>query len=73
MSILKLKSLVLKKFSMELSEAMAQIDKLNLRKSPKLIPSHMTNEELARLRFTWVSPEEEELVMAELRKRGLAL
>lgn len=58
---------------MELSEAMAQIDVLNLKKSEKLVPSKMTNEELARLRFTWVSPEEEELVIAELRKRGLAL
>ncbi|MCK1257318.1 hypothetical protein MX099_05405 [Streptococcus uberis] len=56
---------------MELSEAMAQIDKLNLRKSPKLIPSQMTDEELARLRFTWVSPEEEELVMADLKARGI--
>lgn len=58
---------------MELSEAMAQIDALNLKKSEKIVPSKMTNEELARLRFTWVSPEEEELVIAELRKRGLAL
>ncbi|HEM4985223.1 TPA: hypothetical protein U1194_000292 [Streptococcus suis] len=58
---------------MELSEAMAQIDALNLKKSEKLVSSKMTNEELARLRFTWVSPEEEELVIAELRKRGLAL
>ncbi|WP_313093920.1 hypothetical protein [Streptococcus parasuis] len=58
---------------MELSEAVAQIDALNLKKSEKFIPSEMTNEELARLRFTWVSPEEEELVIAELRKRGLAL
>lgn len=58
---------------MELSEAMAQIDALNLKKSEKLVPSKMTNEELARLRFTRVSPEEEELVIAELRKRGLAL
>lgn len=58
---------------MELSDAMAQIDVLNLKKSEKLVPSKMTNEELARLRFTWVSPEEEELVIAELRKRGLAL
>ncbi|HEM5494073.1 hypothetical protein HO779_00065 [Streptococcus suis] len=58
---------------MELSEAMAQIDALNLKKSEKLAPSKMTNVELARLRFTWVSPKEEELVIAELRKRGLAL
>ncbi|BCK44413.1 TPA: hypothetical protein U0512_000624 [Streptococcus suis] len=58
---------------MGLSEAMAQIDALNLKKSEKLVPFKMTNEELARLRFTWVSPEEEELVIAELRKRGLAL
>ena len=33
----------------------------------------MTDEELARLRFTWVSPEDEVLVMDELKKRGLAL
>ncbi|HEM6243621.1 hypothetical protein [Streptococcus suis] len=58
---------------MELSKAMAQIDALNLKKSEKLVPSKMTDEELARLRFTWVSPEEEELLIAELRKRGLAL
>lgn len=58
---------------MELLEALAQIDSLNLKKLEKLIPSQMTDEELARLRFTWVSPEEEELVMAELKKRGLAL
>ncbi|HEM4765320.1 TPA: hypothetical protein U1130_001351 [Streptococcus suis] len=58
---------------MGLSEAMAQIDALNLKKSEKLVPFKMANEELARLRFTWVSPEEEELVIAELRKRGLAL
>ncbi|NQI34261.1 hypothetical protein HO614_06040 [Streptococcus suis] len=58
---------------MELSEAMAQIDALNLKKSEKFIPSEMTNVKLARLRFTWVSPEEEELVIAELRKRGLTL
>lgn len=56
---------------MELSEAMAQIDKLNLIKPPKLISSHMTDEELARLRFTWVSPEEEELEIAELKARGI--
>lgn len=41
---------------MELSEEMAQIDKLNLRKSPKLIPSQMTDEEL---------------VMADLKARGI--
>ncbi|MGU7946088.1 hypothetical protein ACS60E_00215 [Streptococcus suis] len=58
---------------MELSKAMAQIDALNLKKSEKLVPSKMTDEELARLRFTWVSPEEEELLIAELRKRSLAL
>lgn len=57
---------------MNLSEAFSQIDSMGL-SSPKLVPSEMTDEELARLRFTWISPEDEELVMAELRKRGLAI
>ena len=57
---------------MNLSEAFSQIDSMGL-SSPKLIPSEMTDEELARLRFTWISPEDEELVMAELRKRDLAI
>ncbi len=57
---------------MNLSEAFSQIDSMGL-SSPKLIPSERTDEELARLRFTWISPEDEELVMAELRKRGLAI
>ena len=57
---------------MNLSEAFSQIDSMRL-SSPKLIPSERTDEELARLRFTWISPEDEELVMAELRKRGLAI
>ncbi len=57
---------------MNLSEAFSQIDSMGL-SSPKLIPSEMTDEELARLRFTWISSEDEELVMAELRKRGLAI
>ncbi|MBZ2096627.1 hypothetical protein [Streptococcus oralis] len=57
---------------MNLSEAFSQIDSMGL-SSPKLIPSERTDEELARLRFTWISPEDEELVMAELRKRDLAI
>ena len=57
---------------MNLSEAFSQIDSMGL-SSPKLVPSEMTDEELARLRFTWISPEGEELVMAELRKRGLPI
>ena len=57
---------------MNLSEAFSQIDSMGL-SSPKLVPSEMTDEELARLRFTWISSEDEELVMAELRKRGLAI
>ena len=57
---------------MNLSEAFSQIDSMGL-SSPKLIPSEMTDEELARLRFTWISSEDEELVMAELRKRDLAI
>lgn len=62
-----MKSLVLKRFNIELSEAMAQIDKLNLIKLPKLIPTHMTDEELARLRFTWVSSEGEISSIRELK------
>ncbi|QBX12077.1 hypothetical protein [Streptococcus uberis] len=58
---------------MELSEAMAQIDALNLKKSEKLVPSKVTNEELSHLRFTTFSSEDEEAIMAELKKRGLAL
>lgn len=57
---------------MNLLEAFSQIDSMGL-SSPKLIPSERTDEELARLRFTWISPEDEELVMAELRKRDLAI
>lgn len=57
---------------MNLSEAFSHIDSMGL-SSPKLIPSEMTDEELARLRFIWISPEDEELVIAELRKRGLAI
>ena len=52
---------------MNLSEAFSQIDSMGL-SSPKLIPSEMTDEELARLRFTWISSEDEELVI-----RGLAI
>ncbi len=55
------------------NKALTWLDSLNLKKSPPLVPSEMTNEELARLRFTWVSPEDEEAVMAELKERGLAL
>lgn len=58
---------------MELLEAIAQIDALNLRKSPRLIPSEMTDEELSHLRFTTFSKEDEEAIIAELKKRGLAL
>ena len=58
---------------MELSEAMVQIDKLNLSKSPKLVSSQMTDEELSHLRFTTFSKEDEEAIMAELKKRNLAL
>lgn len=58
---------------MELSEAIAQIDALNLKKSEKFIPSEMTDEELSHLRFTTFSSEDEEAIMAELKKRGLAL
>lgn len=58
---------------MNLEEALKEVSGWNLKKSAPLIPSEMTDEELARLRFTWVSPEDEVLVMDELKKRGLAL
>ena len=57
---------------MNLEEALKQVNSWNLKTAP-LIPSEMTDEELARLRFTWVSPEDEELVMNELKGRGLVL
>lgn len=58
---------------MNLEEALKEVSGWNLKKTAPLIPSEMTDEELARLRFTWVSPEDEVLVMDELKKRGLAL
>lgn len=58
---------------MNLEEALKQVSSWNLKKPAPLIPSKMTDDELSRLRFTWVSPEDEELVMNELKRRGLAL
>lgn len=58
---------------MNLDEALKQVSGWNLKKPAPLIPSEMTDEELARLRFTWVSPEDEEAIMFELKKRNLAL
>lgn len=58
---------------MNLEEALKQVSNWNLKKPAPLIPSEMTDEELAHLRFTWVSPEDEDLVMNELKRRGLAL
>ena len=58
---------------MNLEEALKQVDSWKLKKSDPLVPSEMTDDELARLRFTWVSPEDEEAIMAELKKRRLAL
>lgn len=54
-------------------KAVAWLNSLNLKKSPPIIPSEMTDKEFARLRFTWVSPEDEEAVMKELIKRGSVL
>lgn len=58
---------------MNLEEALKQVSSWNLKKPAPLNPSEMTDEELARLRFTWVSQEDEALVMNELERRGLAL
>ena len=57
---------------MNLSEAFSQIDAMGLN-SPKINPSEMTDEELSHLRFTTFSKEDEEVIMTELKKRGLAL
>ena len=57
---------------MDLSEAFSQIDSMEL-SSPKIIPSEMTDEELSHLRATTFSKEDEEAIMAELKKRGLVL
>lgn len=58
---------------MDLEDALKEVEKWNLKKPEPLNPSKMTNEELARLRFTSVSSSEEEVVMKELKKRGFAL
>ena len=57
---------------MNLSEAFSQINSMGL-SSPKLIPSEMTDEELSHVRFTTFSKEDEEAIIAELKKRNLAL
>ncbi|MCQ9210110.1 hypothetical protein [Granulicatella seriolae] len=51
---------------MELDEAFAYIDSLNLKSEP-IVPSEMTLEDIARLRFTFVSPEDEEAIELELK------
>ncbi|MCU9534443.1 hypothetical protein [Streptococcus sp. CSL10205-OR2] len=57
---------------MDLSEAFNQVDTMGL-SSPKPISYVMTDEELSHLRFTAFSKEDEETIMNELKKRGLAL
>ena len=57
---------------MNLSEAFSQVDSMEL-SSPKFNLSEMTDEELSHLRFTTFSKEDEEAIMAELRKRSLAI
>ena len=49
-----------------------EIDSMGL-SSPKFNISEMTDEELSHLRFTMFSKEDEEDIMAELKKRGLVL
>ena len=58
---------------MDLSEAFTQIDSMELSSPNKIIPSEMTDEELSHLGFTTFSKEDEEAIMAELKKRGLVL
>lgn len=55
---------------MNLAEAFSQIDSMGL-SSPKFNLSEMTDEELSHLRFTMFSKEDEEDIMAELKKRGV--
>ena len=57
---------------MNLSEAFSQIDSMGL-SSPKFNLFEMTDEELSHLRFTTFSKEDEDAIMAELRKRSLAI
>ena len=72
MNILRMKFLVSQRFNMNLSEAFSQIDSMGL-SSPKFNLYEMTDEELSHLRFTMFSKEDEEDIMAELKKRGLVL
>lgn len=58
---------------MNLEEALKQVSSWNLKKPAPLIPSEMTDEEISHLRFTTFSKEDEEAIMAELKKRGLVL
>lgn len=43
---------------------------LNLKSKP-IVPSEMTLDDIARLRFIGVSPEDAEAIELELQKRGL--
>lgn len=56
-----------------MEEALKQVSSWNLKKPAPFIPSEMTDEELSHLRFTTFSKEDEEAIMAELKKRGLVL
>ena len=67
MNILRMRSLVSKRFNMDLSEAFSQIDSMGL-SSPKIIPSEMTDEELSHLRFTTFSKEMKRLLWLNSRK-----
>lgn len=58
---------------MDLSEVFTQIDSMELSSPNKIIPSEMTDEELSHLGFTTFSKEDEEAIMAELKKRGPVL
>lgn len=42
-------------------------------KQEEFDPSKMTDEEIAQLRFTFISPEQAEEVKKELKKRGIGL
>ena len=72
--VFEMKSLVSQRSKVyEFGRSVKTVSSWDLKKPAPLIPSEMTDEELSHLRFTTFSKEDEEAIMAELKKRGLAL
>ncbi|MGM0124691.1 hypothetical protein IGI37_002085 [Enterococcus sp. AZ194] len=53
-----------------MSKPFELIDDVGLADVPKINPKSMTDEELAKLRFTWLSSDEQDAVLKELEKRN---